>query len=514
MERLRMDQVLDVVHRLRKGQSERGIADDTGHSRVTVRRWRERASALGLLDTTKPLPSPEALATMVGPPPAPPRVASSVEPYASEVKELLDRGVEMVAIHRHLVEAHGYAGSYSSVRRFVRTVRSVEPDAFVRVETGPGEEAQVDFGSAGSMLDPASQKRRPAWCFVMTLSYSRRQYVEFVFDQTIPTWIGCHQRAFEHFGGIPHAIVVDNLKSAVIRHDLEDPQLSAPYRRMALEYGFLVHPCRPRTPRHKGKVENGVRFVKRNFLSVCQARDIADANEKALRWVAEYADVRTHGTTKQTPTERFLDERDRLLPVPASRFCLQVVRRARVAPDCHITLGGSYYSAPYRYVGSYLEVHVYESTVQLFDGTALVCTHPRAAQPGQRMTHADHYPPGKAMYVERTPDVCRQIAAGIGPSCSEVVCRLLSERPSDNLRAVQSLLSLAEKVGPIRMEAACRRALHFGDPKYRRIKGILAAGIENEDTGQAAAAPTPAPAYRFARAAHEFFPTSEAGAKP
>lgn len=512
MERLRMDQIADIIFRLRSGQSERKVAEDTGHSRVTVHRYRERAKEAGWLDGSSLLPEPKELARILGPAPPPPRFPSTVEPLKSVVEELLDKGVEMVAIHERLRAHHGYRGSYSSVRRFVRALGRTLPQAIVRIETPPGKEAQVDFGSVGRMRDPVSGKERPAYCFVMTLSYSRHLYVEFVFDQTIPTWIGCHRRAFEHFGGVPKELVIDNLKAAVLQHELEDPILSAPYRRMALHYGCLIHPCRPRTPRHKGKVESGVHYVKRNFLAAETFLDIEDANGKAGLWVKERAGMRTHGTTREAPLLRFAREKDELMPLPSQPFALMAVRRVKVGLDCHVTIEGGYYSAPSGYVGKTLEAHLYERTVQLFDGVELVFTHPKAQRPGERITHPGHYPRSKAIYLERTPAFCKEQAQSVGPGCHQVVTGLLDERPADHLRAAQSLVALIEKVGKERLEAACLRALHFGDPRYRRIKGILAAGLESEPLpGHKKEAPAP-PVFAFARKAEEFFAKEGAAA--
>ena len=145
----------------------------------------------------------------------------------------MDAGVEMAPIHSRLVREHGYRGSYSSVKRFVRRLHPVAPDVCIRVETPPGREAQVDFGGVGKVRDRLTGKMRPAYCFVMTLSYSRHQYAELVFDQKMETWIGCHRRAFEFFGGVPDQIVIDKGKAAVLRSNLENQALSVPYSRLA-----------------------------------------------------------------------------------------------------------------------------------------------------------------------------------------------------------------------------------------------------------------------------------------
>lgn len=191
-----MQYLRDLIHRLRLGQTERSIAKDLHLSRQTVSKYRELARSAGYLDGTGELPDVATLAARLGPPPAPPRIPSTVEPYQAVVEELLAQDVEMMTIFDRLTE-RGFRGSYSSVRRFVHRRHPPTDQAVVRVHTAPGEEAQVDFGSAGSFLDPSSGRLRPAYVFVMTLSYSRHQYAELVFDQKIPTWLACHRHAFE-----------------------------------------------------------------------------------------------------------------------------------------------------------------------------------------------------------------------------------------------------------------------------------------------------------------------------
>jgi transposase len=194
-----------------------------------------------------------------------------VEPYRELVTQLVKENVEVAAIRCRLAE-RGYTGSYSAVYRFVNTIRPLLPDVTVRVERKPGEEAQVDFGFAGRMIDPATGELRRAWAFVMTLSWSRHQYVEFVFDQKVETWLRLHRNALNFFRGAPERMVIDNLKAGVVKADWDDPEVQQSYRGCAEHYGFLISPCRPRTPQHKGKVEQGgVHYVKRNFLVHNQA---------------------------------------------------------------------------------------------------------------------------------------------------------------------------------------------------------------------------------------------------
>jgi len=501
-----MQYLRDLIHRLRLGQSERSIASDLRLSRQTVSKYRELAHSAGYLDGTGELPDVATLSALLGPPPALPRSPSTVEPYQQMVDELLGEGVEMMTIFDRLTE-RGYRGSYSSVRRFVHRLHPREEQAAVRVHTAPGEEAQVDFGSAGAFLDPSSGRLRTAYVFVMTLSYSRHQYAELVFDQKIPTWLACHRHAFEWLGGIPQRVVPDNLKAAVLEASVYDPVLGEPYRQMAQHYGFLVSPTRPHTPEHKGKVESGVHFVKRSFLAGQTFTDIREGNRRLQEWITERAGTRDHGTTHRPPLALFRGaEQQALLPLPAEPFALVETRRVKLHPDCHVVIDGSYYSAPAVHVGKELDAYIFERVVQLFRGVELVATHPRAISKGEWQTRTEHYPPHKAEYLTKTPAYCRTLAAHIGPSTLGVVEQLLGERPLDRLRAVQAILRLADTVGSNRLEAACRRALFFGEAvSYRRIKEILDGALDREPLPE----PEPARAgqmrFVFARDAAEFF---------
>ncbi len=511
MEHLHMNQLRDLIHRLRASESERRIARDMSLSRTTVRKYRELAEPQGYLRPEQALPDDATLFAMLGSGPRPPQVPSTVEPYQEVVQGLVDQGVEMTAIFQRLRDDHGYAGSYSAVRRYVHRLCPATPEAVVRVHTAPGEELQVDFGSVGQLYDPDRGRLRPACAFVATLGFSRHQYAEFVFDQKTPTWIGLHRRAFESFGGVPHRVVPDNLKPAVLQALVYDPVLGEAYRRLGLHYGFLISPTAPRQPRHKGKVENGVHYLQRNFLAGQEFVDLRVANERLKVWVREVAGARQHGTTHQAPLQLFYEyEQVTLLPLPAEPFSLCEVKPVKVHPDCHVTIAGSYYSVPYRHIGQTLDAYLGERVVEIFQGIHLVATHLRCTTPGQWQTRLEDYPVAKADYLKRTPTHCRQMAARVGPATQHVIETLLGDRPLDRLRSAQAILRLEESVGPRRLEAACARAAYYGDTRYRRIKDILNAALDREPLPQARPA-APRPAFAFARPAAEFFALAQEG---
>ena len=284
-------------------------------------------------------------------------------------------------------------------------------------KTPPGEVAQVDFGYVGLMLDPQSGERRKTWAFVMVLAWSRHVYVEFVFDQKVETWLRCHRNALEFFQGVPERIVVDNLKAAITQAIWDDPQVQYAYRECAEHYGFRIAPCRPATPEHKGKVENGVGYVQGNFMGGRTPTSLTQANQDVLVWCNTTAGLRIHGTTKEKPLERFEQvEKERLKPLSATAYDLAIWKKAKLHRDCYVVFEGSYYSAPFRLVGQKLLICAGSRQVRLFtEKYELVATHERAQKPGERRTHPDHLPkeilPGLLLDREN----CREDAQAVGP---------------------------------------------------------------------------------------------------
>jgi transposase len=478
-------EIREILRQIRAGESDRAIRRNLGIHRATIRKYREWAAAQGILEGE--LPAVEDLQARLAatlPEVTPPQQKSSVEPYRAQVEQLRAEGVRIRAIHARL-QAQGFQGTYAAVQRFVRRLEPPTVDVTVRVERAPGEEAQVDFGYAGYLLD-AEQQHRKAWVFVMTLSWSRHQYVELVFDQRVETWLDLHRHAFEFFGGVPKKIVPDNLKAAVVRAswDGTNPQIQWSYRECAEHYGFLIAPCRPFTPQHKGKVERGVDYVKGNFLAGRGEVSLAQLNREAREWCLTTAGQRLHGTTKQQPLARFEQtEQAVLLPLPPQPYELATWKQVRLHRDCYVVFDNAYYSAPFRYVGQHLLVRGSRQTVKLYTTDyTLIATHSRAQQPGDRLTALDHLPPLKVDGVVWNAETALAQAATIGPATEQTLHHILSDLVVDPLPKAKRLLALAKTYGPDRLEAACERALAYQDPAYLTVKRILTQGLEDQPT--------------------------------
>lgn len=494
--------VREILRRIRNGQSDREIAKAIGINRKTVGRYHTWAREQGLLEGE--LPTLDELGRQMKETlndKAPPQNVSSVESYRELVAKLRKQGVEIAAVHERLKD-QGYTGSYASVYRFVRHLEPKTPEVTVRVETPPGKEGQVDFGYAGRMIDPETGEHRKTWAFVITLSWSRHQYVEFVFNQKVETWLKCHCNAFLFFGGVPQRVVIDNLKAGIVHASWDEPQAQQSYRECAEHYDFLITPCRPRTPEHKGKVEQGgVHYVKRNFLGGREPTTLTKANQDVLHWVETTAGLRIHGTTKEKPLKRFEVEREALKPLPGTSYDLAVWKQVKLHRDCYVVFEQSYYSAPFRLVGQQLWVRGGTQTVQIYTTDYhLLATHTRAQMPGQRLTTLDHLPTHKIPGLVLSRENCRLRADKIGPSTRQVVDRMLEHRPEDRLRTAGRLLKLAQRFSPERLEAACVRALRFDDPAYMTIKHILEQKLDQQDPPQIIDSP---PAQSFVRSIAE-----------
>jgi len=507
--RIAIMDISELVRLLRAGESDRTITHLLGHNRRTIAKYRVWAREQGVLEGA-PLSSSalQSLLTRTMPATAPPQQTSTLAPYREEVAAYRARGMEMAAIRGRLEEQHGHPVSYAAVRRLVGSLEPPRIDAVVRVEVAPGSEAQVDFGYAGLTLDPATGQPRKTWVFVLVLSWSRHLYAELVFDQCVETWLLCHRHAFEAWGGVPRRIVPDNLKAAIVRASFTEPLAQRAYRECAEHYGFLIDPHPPRTPQHKGKVEQGgVHYVKRNFLA---GRDPAptDALNRALRrWIVETAGQRVHGTTKTPPLERFTSvEQAELLVAPPTPYDPATWAAATVGRDCHVTAEGAYYSVPFRLVGQRVLVRRGARTLDVYDTEhQLITTHDRATRPGDRQTQLVHLPPEKVPNLILTRADCLRQAQAIGPATTALVQDLLDHRPEDRLRSAGRLVRLAQRTSPERLERACARAQAFGVSDYPSIKHILESGLDDTaaEPGPVEAG-TPARVYTFARQAGEF----------
>ncbi len=474
-----MFQYRQVLVRLRQGDSDRDIARSRLMGRKKLSKLRELAARLGWLDPAQPLPDDATLAAALVSPRVAASTVSTLAPFTSLIRDWCAQGLQGTTMHAVLRRNHGYTGSYSAMRRFRQQLAAAEPEVCttMRLDFDPAEAAQVDFGAGPAITDVHTGEVFKTWVFVMTLCWSRHQYSEVVRDQTIATWLGCHRRAFEWFGGVPGRIIIDNPKCAITRACITDPSVQRAYAECAEGYGFKISPCPPRDPQKKGIVESGVKYVKRNFLPLREFRDLADANRQLQEWVLGTAGTRTHGTTREQPLARFATERDLLIALPAHPPEIATWAKVTVHRDAHVQFEKTLYSVPFRLMGQQLWLRATDQLIQIYREQERVATHVRTSS-HRRSTVRDHLPPDALAWSMADPQHCLRESERIGPQCHALIQRLFADRVLDHLRAAQGVIRLEKQHGTKRLEAACERALTFDDPRYRTVKTILAKGLD------------------------------------
>ncbi len=292
---------------------------------------------------------------------------SSCEGHREQIREWFKSGLSIERIHHDLSQFHGFGGSYHSVYRFVKRLDGDQADRVHRMECEPGQEAQVDYGTLHLPIGDQG-RRKKVHVLIVTLSHSRKSYVEAVLNQSAESFLRSLENAFRHFGGVPEHLCPDNLKAAVIRADWYEPQLNPKLRDFAAHYGTVILPSRPYTPTDKGKVEAAVKYVKGNALKGKSFSSLAEVNEHLRWWTAHVADKRIHGTTKRQVGLHFeQDEKSALKPLPNSLFACYEEGRRSVHRDSYIEVKGAYYEVPAQFVGKQVWVRWDAAMVRVFD---------------------------------------------------------------------------------------------------------------------------------------------------
>lgn len=471
----------EVFFRFQQGQNVSQIARSLGQARDTVRKYLRVGIEAGLTvggdEQQRHRVRAVVCAARLRPEATPPRASEQLlQPYAEQIRGWLGEEDMTVKQIWRLLRERGVAVGHTSVKRFVH--RHIEPPVArvtVRLETPPGRQAQVDFGRAKLRL---GSERRLLWVFGMALSHSRHRFVRFVERQDTATWIDCHVRAFEFFGGVPDTVVLDNLKAGVVKPDLYDPTVNRAYGELERHYGFVVDPTRVAKPEHKGKIERSMPTVRQQLVAGRHYADLAAANEAALRWCRDDVGRQLHGTTQEAPLVRFeREERAALKPLPATAFERPTWAELKVHPDHHVVFERSYYSVPTRFVGRTVWLKATRQLVEIFCEDTLIKTHPRAARRGTRVTDENDYPDAAKAHLFAHPMYCRTKAAEYGAHTERFVVTILASHALVHLRKAQAVLRLGEKYGARRLEEACEYLLHFETTEIHRLQRVLEKGV-------------------------------------
>lgn len=497
-----MRDLVEIYLHWQTGESLRRIARNLGVDRNTVRKHvraaveagykpGERRSEAEWVDFIR-----QTFPAAGGDPVARAHRLEELVPFAEHIRQGLKEN-HATTVWQRLRDEEGLTVSLSTFRRYINATMADELNegkvTVWRPEVLPGEEVEIDYGRLGLWSEAGVAQRRTMWAFIMLLSFSRHLYVRPVLQMDQRCWLECHLLGFSFFRGVTRRLVLDNLKAGVLKPDLYDPQFNRAYAELAAHHGTLIDPCRAGKSKDKAKVERMVPYVRDSYWQGREFPTHQAAVAAAERWCLEVAGRRIHGTTRQRPFELFEQEEfPALLPLPAEPWELVSWAAAKVASDSHVQVRGVLYSVPYRYLGQRLEVRLTDRTVQLFRGSELVKTHVRATQ--GRQTDMGDLPPDQVAFIQRNPQWCLQQAAQLGEAVYQAVEALLRVRTLYHLRQVQGVIRCGERFGNLRLNAACSRALAFGDPSYKTVKNILDRGLDRQPLPLEALAQAP-PAF-------------------
>ena len=382
---------------------------------------------------------------------------SECEPWRDVIQAKCDLGLSAQRIYQDLTTEHVFTGSYYSVRRFVHRLEPTRELPFRRLECGPGDEAQVDFGTGAPVVGPDG-KRRKTHVFRIVLSHSRKGYSEAVYHQTTDDFLRCLESAFRHFGGAPRSLVLDNLRAAVKKADWFEPELNPKVRSFGEHYGLIFWPTRPYTPRHKGKVEKGVDYVQDNALKGRRFTSLQEENLFLLEWEQTVADTRIHGTTRRQVGKHFTDvERRALLPLPLEPFPSYHEARRVVHRDGHVEVARAYYAVPPEYLAREVWVRWDSRMVRIFNERMQpIAVHTRQ-KPGRFSTPPQYIASEKISAVERGATwLLDRVTSRLGPHSTAWAKAMIQARGVEGVRVLQGLLSLAAAIPPRRSNRPAR----------------------------------------------------------
>ncbi len=483
--RLKMANIHAVIGLLEQGWSYRRISRELGIDRETVARYdrlRRNRSKPAIVapgseasDSSNPaIPTAGSLEVLgfVEASAHPPGRPSRCDPFGDLITQKLDVGLSGQRIWQDLASDDGFTGSYSSVKRFVRRLGATTPLPFRRMECEPGQEGQVDFGSGAWVFDDG--KRRRPHILRITLSHSRKSYSEPIWQQTTENFIRSLENSFRAFGGVPKTLVIDNLKAAVTNADWFDPDINPKVVEFARYYGTVVLPTKPYTPRHKGKIEGGVKYVKNNALKGRIFSSLFEQKQFLSKWEKDVADTRIHGTTKKQVRRIFEEvERKALLPLPPEPFPFYHEGKRKVHRDGHVEVAKSYYSVPPEYLGREVWVRWDSRLVRVFNGQfEQIAIHPRVAL-GRFNTSRSHLADQKISAVERGAEYMLLKAVNIGVDASLWAKAMLDARGIEGVRVLQGFIHLARNYPAHAINNASKTALHAGLFRLRPLRELV-----------------------------------------
>jgi transposase len=432
-------------------------------------------------------------------------VRSRPEPdYAAIHLELRRKHVTLQLLWQEYREAHPDGYQYSQFcERYTRWASKLNPT--MRQAHRAGQKLFVDFSGDGlTIADPKTGECQTAVLFVAVLGASNLTWAEPVLNQTLPTWLGCHVRAFDFFGGVTEIVVPDNPKTGVTRPHRYEPELHPAYAELARHYGVAVIPARPRKPRDKAKVEQGVLLAERWILACLRNQILYSLEEAraAVRKLVDKLNDRPMRRLKKSRRQLFEEmERAALKPLSAAPYELSDWCMPRVNIDYHVVYDDHYYSVPHGLLHELVDLRATEKTVEIFFRHKRVASYPRSYEKHQATTLTEHMPSSHRAHAEWTPSRILEWMKKTGPSAAALGEEILRRRPhpEQGFRSCLGIIRLGERYGTERLERACARAVRHRAFSFRSVEAILKNNLDHVDEGASAEGRTALPAHSNVR---------------
>ena len=485
--KLAMRQIQEILRLKHQNQlSVREIARSCGLPASTVGDYLKRAEVAGL---SWPLPEGQSEKELIQRLLATAAASSASDPALPDWslihKELARKSVTLQLLWQEYrvtqPEGYGYSRFCQLYQRWAGAL-----DPVLRQVHVPGEKMFVDWAGQTVAIHNAQDGSVSAGhLFVAVLGASNKTYVEAFADEQLAAWIRGHCHAYSFFGGVARITVPDNLKTGVISPCRYEPLLHRSYQEMAEHYGTVIIPGRIKKPRDKAKVEGAVLIAERQILAALRDQRFFHLGQlnAAIRPLLAKLNEQPFQKLEGSRNSWFETlEKARLLPLPATAFELANWSKAKVNIDYHVSVEKHFYSAPYQLIHQQLDVRLTDQTVELFAHGKRVAAHRRSRLPGRFTTLEEHRPKSHQRYLAWTPSRILEWVKTIGPDCAKVVEKIMADRPhpEQGFRSALGIIRLGQAVGHDRLEAACRRALHFGTCSYKSLKSILQNNLETQ----------------------------------
>jgi Mu transposase-like protein len=505
-----MIEVRSIIHRLRMGYSIRRVHRELKVHRSIIRELYQLAISFGWLNLDLPMPSDEEISQLWN------RKNSShshpLDVYKDRIAQWIQEGCSSIVIQQLLKDK--CPCDVQSIRRYRKKHFPKLPEPVMVRATFAGQEMEADFGELGKFYDESGCLRK-VWLFSCRLRHSRKAYREIVLDQTLRTFLMGIVHALEYFGGVPHMCILDNMKTAVIKSTIDNDMINRSFQELAEHYHFVISPCLPYTPEHKGGVEGDVKYTKKNFLAYFLAQQkelganipkIPDLIAALAKWNDEIADLHLVHGIGRSPLELFQSEEAKVLrPLPPNRWEPTSWYRCVVKRDWRIMVLGAYYSVPCRLIAETVEVCVTDSLVRIFHKHQEAAVHKRAEKKWAYQRKSEHAPPFHEAVLQCTREGLLLLAEETGQHTRNFVHALLSHPTIDKLKPARHLLGLAGKYTKERLDKACERACHYGLYSYMNVKNILENRLDAEPFERAAEEKViPLRRPRFARSSVDY----------